>query len=110
MSAPRFPILIFSVGIMITEIVSAQNYPTKAVRIVTSEIGGGTDFAARIVAQGLSGSLGQQVVVDNRSTLASTLFVSKAAPDGYTLLVSGSSFSVVPLLEKTAYDQGCRHP
>ena len=104
MSALRFPVLIFSVGMTIMGAVSAQNYPVKPVRIVTSEIGGGTDFAARIVAQSLSGSLGQQVVVDNRSTLAATLFVSKAAPDGYTLLVSGSSFSVVPLLEKTAYD------
>jgi tripartite-type tricarboxylate transporter receptor subunit TctC len=83
---------------------TAQNYPTKPVRLVTSEIGGGTDYAARVVALGLSASLGQQAVVENRSTLAATLYASKAAADGYTLLVSGSSFSVVPLLEKTAYD------
>ena len=44
----------------------AQEYPARAIRIVTSPAGGGNDFPARIVARGISAPLGQQVVVDNR--------------------------------------------
>ena len=75
-----------------------QDYPSKPIRIVTSGAGGGGDFTARQVAQGISGPLGQQVIVENRAggVLASE-FVSKASPDGYTLLVNGASFWIVPL-------------
>jgi len=45
---------------------SGQAYPTKPIRIVTAPIGAGNDFVSRVIAQGLSGSLGQQLVVDNR--------------------------------------------
>src|SRR6187397_32698 len=70
----------------------AQNFPAKPIRIVTAEAGGGNDFAARLVAPGLSSALGQQVVIDNRGpgTIPSET-VAKAAPDGYTLLLHGSS-------------------
>ena len=47
-------------------IASAQNYPTKPVRLVTAEPGGGNDFAARLIVQGIAGSLGQPMIVDNR--------------------------------------------
>ena len=63
----------------------AQTYPTKPVRIVTSEPGSNLDFAARLVAQGLTASLGQQVIVDNRRMLAVEI-VARAPADGYTLL------------------------
>ncbi len=51
-----------------TGVVSGQNYPTKPIRIVTSGVGGSADFVARLIAQGVTGSLGQQVIVDNRAT------------------------------------------
>jgi tripartite-type tricarboxylate transporter receptor subunit TctC len=75
------------------------------VRLVTAAAGGGNDFAARILAQGLTERLGQQVIVDNRGGAhAPANTVAKAAPDGYTLLVQNNTVWVAPLLEKTAYD------
>lgn len=81
-----------------------QFFPGKPIRIVTSQAGGGTDFAARIVAQGLTDGLGQQVIVDNRGALSAVEAVSKSAPDGYVLLVSGSTFLFAPLLGNATYD------
>jgi tripartite-type tricarboxylate transporter receptor subunit TctC len=49
----------------------AQTYPTKLIRIVTTQPGGGSDVLARVIAPPLSASLGQPVVVDNRTALAS---------------------------------------
>jgi len=82
----------------------AQDFPTKPIRIVTSAAGGGNDFAARLVAQGLSGNVGQQVIVDNRNSVVAPEIVAKTPPDGYSLLLVGSSFWVMPLLQNTSYD------
>jgi tripartite-type tricarboxylate transporter receptor subunit TctC len=82
----------------------AQEYPARTVRIVTSPAGGGNDFPARLLAHGISGALGQQVIVDNRPTVLIGDIVAKAPPDGYTLLVSGSPHWIGPLIEPTNYD------
>ena len=83
----------------------AQDYPTKPIRIVTSGLGGSNDIAARLIAQGFTVSMGQQVVVENRgSGVIPGQTVSQAPPDGYTLLVAGGSFTIGPLLQKTPYD------
>jgi len=70
-----------------------QSYPTKPVRfIVGTAPGGSTDTIARIVAQELSKSWGQNVVVDNRPGAGATIaadLVAKSQPDGYTLFVGG---------------------
>jgi tripartite-type tricarboxylate transporter receptor subunit TctC len=81
-----------------------QNYPTRTVRIVTSPAGGGNDFPARLIARSLTGSLGQQFVVDNRATILIADIVAKSPPDGYTLLVTGSAHWIGPLLDKVTYD------
>ena len=69
---------------------AAQSYPYKPIRlIVGSSAGGGGDTFARVVAQGLSGVLGQQVIIDNRAGAGGNIgadLVAKAPPDGYTLL------------------------
>src|SRR5690349_5078303 len=84
---------------------TAQAYPVKPIRVVTSETGGGTDYAARIMAQELSASMGQPVIIENRGGgVYSGEIVSKATPDGYTLLVTGTSFWVGPLFRRTPYD------
>ena len=95
-----------SVGLLILGIgvVCGQEYPTKPIRVVTSLAGGGNDFTARLIAQGISGPLGQPVIVDNRPTLTTPEIVSKAPPDGYTLLVASTPFFVGPLLQKASYD------
>jgi tripartite-type tricarboxylate transporter receptor subunit TctC len=86
--------------------VAGQNYPSHPVRMVSSAAGGPADFAARVLATGLSGVLGQQVIVDNRrgSVVVSSMIVASAPPDGYTLIFRGSTFWMFPLLEKTEYD------
>ncbi|MDB5812372.1 MAG: hypothetical protein JWN94_4494 [Betaproteobacteria bacterium] len=83
----------------------AQDYPNRLIKIVTAAAGGGSDFIARIVAQGISAPLGQQIIIENKGTgvLAGEAAV-KAPSDGYTLTVQGGAFWIGPLLRKTAYD------
>ena len=96
----------FSLAVMVLVAGSAcgQDYPSKPIRLVTGLAGGGGDFVARIVAQGISGSLGQPIVVDNRVARLTGEIVAKAPADGYTLLVAGAAFAFAPLLEKMPYD------
>jgi tripartite-type tricarboxylate transporter receptor subunit TctC len=84
-------------------------YPAKPVRIVVPYPPGGTvDVVARNLAQQLTVQTGQQFIVDNRAGANGTIgsdFVSKAAPDGYTLLVQASIFVINPLfLKNVPYD------
>lgn len=84
---------------------SAQTYPTKPVRIVVTGVGSGGDFAARLIAQGVTATLGQALIVDNRgSGNLPAEIVAKAAPDGYTLCLSAAPLWITPFLRKTAYD------
>lgn len=98
-------IFIGSLMLMGAGVTSGQNYPSKPIRLVTSSAGGGTDFVSRLIASGISGSLGQQIIVENRSTVLTGGTVAQAAPDGYTLLLNGTSFWLAPLLQdKLPYD------
>ena len=84
---------------------SAQTYPTKPVRIVVTGVGSGGDFAARLIAQGVTATLGQALIVENRgSGNLPAEIVAKAAPDGYTLCLSAAPLWITPFLRKTAYD------
>ncbi len=83
----------------------AQNYPTKPIRILSAEAGGGVDFMTRLTAQALQPKLGEAVIVDNRNAVVSTETVAKATPDGYTLLITGSSMWTLPFLrDKVSWD------
>ena len=85
--------------------VFGQTFPNKPIRIITSGVGGGGDFTARLIAQGISVTLGQPVIVDNRgSGFLPGEVAYKAPPDGYTLLVQGGVAWVYPLLRKAPYD------
>lgn len=86
--------------------VCAQEYPAKPVRLVTAEVGGGHDLAARLIAQGLSANLGQQFVVDNRAgAIIAGQYVAKAPPDGYTLMIYGTSLWLMPFMRSNVpYD------
>jgi len=82
-----------------------QSYPVKPIRVVTAGIGGGNDVSARLMAQGLTAAFGQQSMVDNRASgIITAEAVAKAAPDGYTVLVYGSTIWITPLLQTTPYD------
>jgi tripartite-type tricarboxylate transporter receptor subunit TctC len=87
----------------------AQKWPDKTVRIVLPfSPGGGGDTFARMVAGRLSETLSQQFVVENRPGAGSTLgteHVAKAAPDGYTFLMTSASFVFTPgLYSKLRFD------
>src|SRR4029077_6577195 len=84
-------------------VVSGQAYPNKPIRIVTGSSTGAAGLASRFIAQGISGPLGQEWVVDNRRSGQQEL-VSRALPYGYTLVVSGSSFWLAPLMQSAPYD------
>lgn len=77
-----------------------QDYPQRPIRmIVPFAAGGGTDVLARIVANGLSERLKQQVVVENRGgagSVSGTDAVAKAAPDGYTILYNSVAYAINP--------------
>jgi tripartite-type tricarboxylate transporter receptor subunit TctC len=85
----------------------AQDYPNRTISLVVPyPPGGGVDAMARVVAEKLSGALGQQVVVDNRaggSGLVGTRAFIKSAPDGYTLFLGHTgSISINPSLYANA--------
>ena len=86
----------------------AQNYPTRAIRIIAPFApGGGSDFIARLAAKKLGERLNMQMIVDNRpgagGILGSELAI-KAPPDGYTLLLVAGSYTVNPALYKLTFD------
>src|SRR3954447_495104 len=79
--------------------VMAESYPAKPIRLlVPYAAGGGTDAIARVVAQGITEKLGQQVVVENNGTAGGNLAtqqVAKSDPDGYTMLMANQGPMVV---------------
>jgi tripartite-type tricarboxylate transporter receptor subunit TctC len=86
-----------------------RTWPDKPLRIIVPFVPGSfTDLAARAMAVELSGQLGQQVIVDNRTGAGGTIgteTVARAAPDGYTLLFFTNSFTTAPgLYAKLPYD------
>ena len=101
--APLGGLLATGVMLLFAGAADAQEFPTKPIRIVTSAAGGGGDLSTRVIAQGVSGPLGQQVVVDNRAVIGAE-FVAKSPPDGYTLILYGSNIWTAPLLQSTPWD------
>src|SRR5689334_2168599 len=86
-----------ALALLSTAAFAAQSYPDKPIRMVVPwSPGGGSDVSGRIIAAKLTEALGQQVVVDNRPGAAGnigTALASKAAPDGYTILLADTGFS-----------------
>ena len=101
----RIAMLTISLGAI--PLAHAQIFPVRPVRIITNEPGAGLDFTARLIAQGLTASLGQQVIVDNRGggggVIAAELVV-RATPDGHTLLWHNNAIWTQPLLKSVPYD------
>src|SRR3954469_16632464 len=99
-------VLLLAVCALLASPAAAQEaWPSRPVKVVVpSSPGGGTDLYARLLAQALSESLKQQVVVDNRPGASGNIgaeAAAKAAPDGYTILVSANpALTVNPSLYK----------
>ena len=102
--------LVLSAGVLAGAPVAAQDYPVKPVKIVVGFAAGGpTDVIARVLAQDMSASLGQSVLVENKTganALIATQEVKRAPPDGYTLLMTTLSHNVNAILmaDKKPYD------
>src|SRR5882757_7212963 len=87
----------------------AETYPSRPIRLIVPFAAGGlNDVVARLVAPHLERALGQPVIIDNRpaaSGIVGTDATAKAQPDGYTLLMVASSFTVIPATTpKLPYD------
>jgi len=97
-------------GVLSSADALAQGYPSRPVKfLIGFAAGGPTDVIARIVAQDMTVSLGQSVIVENRpgaNAIIATELVARAAPDGYTLLFSSLSLLVNAILmeNKVKYD------
>ena len=102
----RIPVWMFPVvmTVMGAGAASGQDYPSKPIRVITNVIGGANDSTARLIGPGISATLGQPVIIDNRATSMVGELVSKAPPDGYTLMLNSNSFYVTPLFRKAPFD------
>jgi tripartite-type tricarboxylate transporter receptor subunit TctC len=101
--------LILIASLVLAGAAFCQDYPAKPIRLVVPFApGGGVDITARLLAQSLSVNLGQQIVIDNRGGAGGIVgmeIVARAAPDGYTLLMSHVGFTAMPgLYKKLPFD------
>ncbi len=101
--------ILLTTGLLAPDLVLAQAYPNKAIRVIIPfPPGGGTDVIGRVVAQKLSERWGQTAMVENRPGASGSIgsdLVAKAAPDGYTLLLQGTQHAInLNLYEQLPYD------
>lgn len=94
---------------LLSQPAAAQTYPNKPIRVIVSAPAGGVlDVTARLIAPGLSGLLGQQLVIDNRGGAGGLIgaeLAAKAIPDGYTLLISTpGALTILPHMRSVPYD------
>ncbi len=103
-----FDFLLAAVCALAATAAPAQTWPAKPVRVLVGfSAGGATDLGARYIAQKLSETVGQPVVVENRPGAASTLAseaVARSAPDGYTLLFANATVAMPSLFAKLGFD------
>lgn len=101
-------VLVALVLCVTTAAVSAQQYPSKPVRVIVPLApGGGSDITARHFSAKLAEILGQPFIVDNRGGAGGLIgmeLTAKAPPDGYTLMMQEGGVASVPATQKTAWD------
>ena len=100
--------LLTSIVVLLPAVVPAQGYPTKPIRLIVPFAPGATnDILSRMVGTQLQQAWGQPVIVDNRpgaeGTIGTDLAV-KAPPDGYTLVIISSAYTMNPVTMKLPYD------
>ena len=100
---------LLAIGLAPANAQDTGDWPSKPIRfIVNFAAGGGTDVVSRPVAERISRLLGQQIVIDNKGGASGAIGVEaaiKAAPDGYTFLVSPSlTVAILPHLRKLSFD------
>jgi len=105
----RLASLVFALACALSACAAAADFPSKPLRIIVPfPPGGGTDLMSRLLAPGLAASLGQPVLVENRSGAGGNIAsaaVASAAPDGHTLLTIGPHLAIaVPMYKKLPFD------
>ena len=100
----RFLLIALCIAAGLSTSASADNYPTKPVRILVGfGAGGSVDLLTRLIGEKLSKRLGQQFYVENRpgaGTVIATTALTQASPDGYTLMMADIALSAAPALVK----------
>jgi len=108
MKRPTLVASVLLAGIAASMPAAAQQYPARPVRVVVGfAAGGATDLSARFIAQKLSETIGQPVVVENRPGAASTLaseMVARSAADGHTLLYANATVAMPSLFARLSFD------
>src|SRR5262245_24379383 len=104
-------VLMLILCVMASAAHAQQSFPTKPVRLVVPfPPGGGVDATARVLSQKLTETWKHQVLVDNRTGAGTTIgteIASRAAPDGYTLLLTNNALAIsAGLYSKLRYDTG----
>ena len=94
-----YALLLAGIGLLDPAAAPCQDYPTRTLRILTSEPGGGSDLSARLIALGMTGPLGQAVIVENRNGMVAAGILARAQPDGHTLLLFSSSVWLAPYIQ-----------
>ena len=105
----RARIWLVMIGMLCAAAAHAQDFPNRSIKlIVPFAAGGSTDTVSRIIANKMSASIGQSVIVENRPGAGGNIgadFVAKSRPDGYTLLFPAGSFAInTALYSKLPYD------
>src|SRR5262245_60151282 len=94
--------------VMIPAAAAAQDWPTRPIRfIVPYPAGGSTDVGARVVGDYLARSLGQQIIVENKSGASGNIgfeAAARSAPDGYTVLIAPDQVTSAPHVFKVSFD------
>ena len=108
-SRVRLPVAAVAAAAFLSGAAAAQPYPSRGpVRIVVGfQAGGGTDIAARIIAQKLTDALGVTFIVDNRPGAAGNIgadIVAKSSADGYTILMANSTIAIPSLSARLPFD------
>src|SRR5271166_3705657 len=97
-----------AIAVAAASAVHAQDWPSRPVRfIVPFPAGGSTDVAARVIANFLTRSLAQQIVVENKSGASGNVgfeAAARSAPDGYTVLIASDQVASAPHVFKVSFD------
>lgn len=101
--------VVLAISLAFSTVAAAESWPTRPLRaIVPYNAGSTTDIIPRVVFEQLASQLGQGIIVENRGGAGGTIgagAVSKADPDGYTLLVNSNAHTIAPsLYSKLSYD------
>jgi len=99
---------IFATAMLVSASAVAQTYPSKTVRLVSGVTpGSASDTMARIIAEKMQASLGQPVIVENRLGLGGLIgaaSVAKGEPDGHTIMIYASAYTIAPLINPGVLD------